>query len=498
MTKKTKTFSILFLILTVFSILTLISLTKFPTVFGDEVEIANMAYELVNPSAFSDTVFSSQLPPPGGYFGISYPPLYFWILAISLKLFGFSIYTLRATSFFIGFMTLISLFVLLKKLLNSDKLALLAVFLMAIDYSFIRASRFGQTHILAASFFAFTILYYIKTFKDPQNKNFLLAGLFSGFCFLSHLIVGFIAPFLTIAHYIITARFRKIGFKKLALLMLFPVIFFILFFAFKIAPFFINNPDAFNHAVSHYTDNKLSTHGAFHFISVLEGFTLHVAYEKAIFYIYLIMFFFLLFVYKNKTGIKSFFIFSYLFMYPYIIAMHSHFYAVFFTVIACFAFIFILKEKVKLKPLIVALFVIVVISNLLSQGRIIKKHHKHSYAKHSEAIASNLPKNSKVLLLRLDPEPYFYLAQHRKDLRLERGQFMDIENARLKSSLKDANLIVVNKYIYKNYIKINKKKDYSKYKKLDARDKLLVDHLVKHTKSFILLDNIDRVIFRVN
>lgn len=444
---------ILILPIIVFTVFVLLNLTKEPIPGGDEVFFASIAHYQLDRNEFSNSEkpFTAQLSPPGKFsLLIMHPPFYLWLIAITTHFFGFNIYTVRLTSFLIGLLLLFFFFSILKKITNNGILVLAVLFLFAVDVFFIRSSRFGRPDILTIFFITLSLLFYIKTLLEEDNtKNYFLAGLFSGFSFMTHLALGLIPLVLINLHFILTKRFKRSGFNKLLFLIMPALVFFIVWLTFIVLPIWLHNSGNFKDTLSIFA-GRISGKKDFYFVL-----------RTTIFYIYLSLLFFVLFFLRNKNGIKSFLILAYLFIYPYIILIGTLWYSALLTSLACLTFVCLIKEGGKYKILFLVFLAIAIGCNITSQRRIIKKRTPFSYQNYSEQVAAYLPTGAKVLMGPLDPDPYFWLASHRKDLRLEvsSGVIPDknLTGDRAMEAIKTADYIIL------GHLKEKKYSDYLKF-----------------------------------
>lgn len=218
---KSKLFSakalILITIFVIYSAFALISLTKEPYVFKAEVGFANNAHYFLDKDKFSEPSkpFSGQLSAPENLLFVIHPSAYYWLLAVTTHFFGFNIYTIRLTSFFIGLLLLFLFFSILKRIIKKESLALAILFLLAVDQAFVRSSRLGRPEILLTLFMALSFLFYIKTFEDNKNIDYILSGFFSGLALMTHISSGLIPLTVINLHFLFTNRFKRAGFKNL-------------------------------------------------------------------------------------------------------------------------------------------------------------------------------------------------------------------------------------------------------------------------------------------
>jgi len=410
------------IIFIVYSTFVLLNLTKEPSVGGDELSFANIAHSL-DKNEFNKLpgIFSRHIAPSEKVLLIMYPPIYPWIIAITTHFFGFNIYTLRLTSFAIGLLLLFFFFLILRKIITNDILTMSVLLLFAVDQAFIRSSRYGRPDILTAFFITLSLLFYIKTLEEDNNKNYFLTGLFCGLSFMTHLALGLIPLMLTTLHFLLTKRFRRSGFKKLLFLIMPALIFFILWLIFVVLPLFLHNPGLFKNTVMVFKDKALRNKN--YYANWIEFIKADISY------IYLILLFPLILSLRNKNGIKSFLLLAYLFVYPYLLSIQSTWYAVWFTPIGCLVLLYLIREKNRYRQFFIVLVTIIISCGVVTQLRFAREQRGYSYENYSKRVSGYLPIGANVLILDIYPDPYIYLAAYRKDLKLEWDRKDAIKNA---------------------------------------------------------------------
>jgi hypothetical protein len=481
----------LVIIFAVYTVFVLISLTKDPLVFKDEVSFNNTAHYLLDKDKFSEPSkpFSGQLSAPEKLLLVTHLPAYQWLIAVTTHLFGFNIYSIRLTSFFIGLLLLLLFYVIFKKIMNNNTLTLSILFLLAVDQAFISSSRIGRPEILLVFFMSLSFLFYIKTFKDDYSRNYILAGLFSGFSLMTHISSGLIPLAATNLHFLLTGRFKKLGFKRLSFLIIPALIFLILWLIFRVLPLFLDNSGLFKDTLLFLLHRPLSNGRDLY--SVLKSFKGgRIAYEQVRFYVYIILFLPVSFFLRNKNGIKSFLLLTYVFIYLYLLLIGTRWYAVLFTPIASLAFAFLIREKDKYQKLYIVLLVLVISASIATQLRIIRKSGHNSYENYAKHLSCYLPLSAKVLIVDVYPDPYFYFASDRKDLRLEysHASFNGMIGVgdRVAEAIRTADYIIIGQTIQD----IMGNKYYEKYG-------FLIPFLLRNSESHVTLEDQELVIFNM-
>ncbi len=115
-----------------------------------------------------------------------HPPLYYWILRLWSYVFGTAMLSLRGFSIFFGTLTIWAAYIFIKKAFGSQRLALLASFLIAINpfqaqYAVeARMYTFGTFLLLLSSFWL------LKALETQKYKDWTIYGLLVAACFYTH------------------------------------------------------------------------------------------------------------------------------------------------------------------------------------------------------------------------------------------------------------------------------------------------------------------------
>ncbi len=126
------------------------ALTKRP--WSDEGWFASPAYNLITKGSMGTTV----LEPTGWLKGIN--QYTYWVVPLHIiaqagwyEVFGFSLLSMRTLSTAWGLVALVSWFLIMHSLSGNHKVALLAMGLIALDYSFIMGASFGRMDMMCAA-----------------------------------------------------------------------------------------------------------------------------------------------------------------------------------------------------------------------------------------------------------------------------------------------------------------------------------------------------------
>ncbi|MFH1202700.1 MAG: glycosyltransferase family 39 protein [Candidatus Omnitrophota bacterium] len=498
------------LIFALYTFFVFFTLAKYPTPFYDETAFNNTAHCIANSKECSSTPFSAHLSAPEKLYLVGYVPLYFWLMAFITKIFGFSIYTIRITSYCIGIITLLIFFFMLRKLLKENNIVIVCLLLFAVDKAFISSSKFGRPDILAVCFSTAAILFYLKSYLENESKiNFLFCGILYACAFMTHIPLGFYPLCLTVVHFMIVRRYKKYGFKTLLFLLGPTAAFFFSWLIIFIIPQIIKQPGLVNEIIGLYTYRAdMHLHALW---TVFKWFSGHLGNELAVFYIYAFLWLAVLVCLKNKFGQKWFFFLITIFMYPYLIRYGNLFYASLMTTVASITFGYLASKESRYRKTIIAFIIIVICCNIVRQGRIIKKTLHYSYEEFSQRISNYLHRDAKVLIYSASLNPYFYLAVKRKDLRLEYDRFSDLYDHThiapyFRESVANADYIVTS-LLHESLRKIENKiplsrrvfieNRYSNKEKPKVDELIIVDELIKRGGDVYFLDDIEWVVIKL-
>ena len=118
------------------------------------------------------------------------PPFYYWIIHLILP-FGKSEWLLRLPAALAGIFT-IPVFYFIGKQVNGPKLGLALASLLSFSPYHIYYSQEARTYTLMLLFFSLALLFYLKTIKNNNLKNWLLFSFFSALALWSHYYVSLI------------------------------------------------------------------------------------------------------------------------------------------------------------------------------------------------------------------------------------------------------------------------------------------------------------------
>lgn len=134
------------------------------------------------------------------------PPMFVWLEAISMWIFGVTDFAARFPSALLGFGTILLMYFLAGELSDSYRLPIWAMLILLCTQEFIRFSMRAMTDVPFTFFFVLTILAYLKGLKRPEW--FLLLGLAVSSAILTRSYLGLIPLGIVLANVVLTGRIK--------------------------------------------------------------------------------------------------------------------------------------------------------------------------------------------------------------------------------------------------------------------------------------------------
>jgi hypothetical protein len=189
-------------------------------------------------------------------FKVFYPENYgreglmMWLIALSFKIFGISIFSIKIVAATIGLLTVLGLYLLVKELFYqeksfAEKIAFFSSFFLAVSFWHTNFSRIGFRAILLPFVLVFSFYFLLRSFRKKSIFDSILAGIFFGlgfYTYTSFRMAVLILLFIFVPFWFI---YKKAGLQKKFLLLTSCFLFLVLFVALPIGIYFLKNPQDF-------------------------------------------------------------------------------------------------------------------------------------------------------------------------------------------------------------------------------------------------------------
>jgi 4-amino-4-deoxy-L-arabinose transferase-like glycosyltransferase len=178
----------------------------FQSVWLDEIHTINESNPNISISELHSSLLASD----------PHPPLYFILVQLFFKIFGYSTFVLKTFSALMGIGGLLAIYFLGKEIMNK-KVGLIAVMLLSVNYFHIYYSQ--EARMYSMLFFTTTLSFYflVRFLKNPSIKTVILHAVFAALMIYTH----FFALFALFAEYVILLLFiikpHEIDRKKMLL-----------------------------------------------------------------------------------------------------------------------------------------------------------------------------------------------------------------------------------------------------------------------------------------
>jgi 4-amino-4-deoxy-L-arabinose transferase-like glycosyltransferase len=137
------------------------------------------------------------------------PPLFVWLEALSMWVFGVTDFAARFPSALLGFGTILLLYFLACELSDSYRLPVWAMLILLCTQVFVRFSMRAMTDVPFTFFFVLAILAYLKGLKELKRPAwFLLFGLAISAAILTRSYLGIIPLGIVLTHLVLTGRVK--------------------------------------------------------------------------------------------------------------------------------------------------------------------------------------------------------------------------------------------------------------------------------------------------
>lgn len=142
-----------------------------------------------------------------GYLNFEYPPMFIWMEAASMRLFGVSDFAARAPAALAGFLTILVVFLLARELSGGLWSPIWAAWILLFTLPFVQFSQRAMTDVPFTLFFVAAVFFYVKSWRDPSF--FLPAGAAIACAILTRSALGLLPAGLILVHEVMMRRVRK-------------------------------------------------------------------------------------------------------------------------------------------------------------------------------------------------------------------------------------------------------------------------------------------------
>jgi 4-amino-4-deoxy-L-arabinose transferase-like glycosyltransferase len=142
-----------------------------------------------------------------GALNFEYPPMFIWLEALSMKVFGISDFAAKFPSALSALLTIILVFCIARELSEEFWLPICAALVLALSQHYMKYAMRAVTDAPFTFFFTLSLLLYIKGLKHPRYLIF--CGLAIGSAILTRSIIGLIPIGIILGHQIITRHYQR-------------------------------------------------------------------------------------------------------------------------------------------------------------------------------------------------------------------------------------------------------------------------------------------------
>lgn len=420
-------------------------LLKFPPPWPDETEYADVALNLIEKNQYKMSLHPfSELVNKTVY---TYPPLMFYVVAASFKIFGFSLFSQRIISMIAGVLFLLLFYIFINKyIFKNSFLSLIPIFLLVTDLSFTQSTRISRPEIYIM---LLTILGYFALLKN-NFRGYFLSGLFFGLSALiqPYGVIGFIVAC------IYTFLKKKSNSIKKIIFMTIPFIIAFIFWMWRIN----FNFQFFIEAMKLQGLRK----------SIEPSFFYQIFHEQNIYsallsIVYLISSSIIVFLFLKKNSINSkFFLVLNIIIYWYFVIKGKQFWYFVYPIPWLYTGLILLItsfiNKKKYFKSIIPLFILILIFfiNLRLTATYLKRfwNNNYSYKLFTKIITKQIPNNSRVFISTI-PNPYYELKKN-KTLKIFLFPALPGEEKEYLMTLENSDYIIYNgdhDLVYGNLLK---------------------------------------------
>jgi len=140
-----------------------------------------------------------------GYQNSEYPPMFIWLEAASMTVFGISDFAAKFPSALAGLLTIILVFGIARELSDEFWLPVCAAWILMLSQYFIKYAMHAMTDVPYTLFFTLSLYFYVKGLKRPWY--FVLFGVALASAILTRSVLGLIPVGIVIIHLVVIKRY---------------------------------------------------------------------------------------------------------------------------------------------------------------------------------------------------------------------------------------------------------------------------------------------------
>jgi 4-amino-4-deoxy-L-arabinose transferase-like glycosyltransferase len=141
-----------------------------------------------------------------GELNFEYPPMFIWLEALSMKIFGISDFAAKFPSALAGLLTIILVFHIARELSEEFWFPICAALVLLLSQYYMKYAMRAMTDVPFTFFFTLSLFLYIKGLKHP--RYLILCGLAIASAILTRTILGLIPVGIILGHQIIARQYQ--------------------------------------------------------------------------------------------------------------------------------------------------------------------------------------------------------------------------------------------------------------------------------------------------
>ncbi len=182
-----------------------------PGLFGDEVDTGYQAYSILQTG---QDYFGNLLPIHFQSYGDWRVPLYIYLDALAVGLFGLNEVGVRLPAAIIGILAVFASFFLGKKLTGDEKTGLMTAFLVAISPWHLHFSRGAFEAIFLTLLFPLAVIFFLKALSSKKNFHFIISAFLFGLTPYTYNTPKLLLPLIILAMLVLFKRELLLQSKK--------------------------------------------------------------------------------------------------------------------------------------------------------------------------------------------------------------------------------------------------------------------------------------------